>query len=435
MRQPVLDGFKEILENIEDDEKEIFAKYAENYLTRLFNIYTTKPSTTYERETRTSTFEVAQLYLKITSKETLDKLFENALKEMSAKAPGSFIYDSLFDIVEALAMFQSCDKLTELYKSYIVTTLMKDKSEEAEEDAKKKKDSNLRRRLKKAYKLLQDLLRSRNEGCEEFVTAELNNIEKILSSTTYKVIEGTQVTRLACIDLVLQKKDCIGIGNKIVKTGISESIAGFNNEAVLKDGIAYNLLRTIGSIYQENEKLNEFVDTVMVGLVGKDHQLISNTIFALKFILQEFGEFMSIETVKFMLDQVLEFAVSNQRSEANASLYFLSTYTKLLPSAFVANHLGLIMKAVTLMPDDCKRHSRQVLGYLLKKLCKRFTPEEVIKLVPGTCESLHKKLKVIKKQTARAKRNQLEQMKSKSKKGQDDDSDEELLNLEKKSMT
>lgn len=438
LRAPILDGFKELLENFEKDEdKQILARYSENYLTRFFNIYISKPATSYEREIRESTFEVLKLYLKITPKETLDKLFDDAIKQMSSKAPGSHAYDSLFDIVEALALYQTCDKITELYKSYIVTTLIKDKKdvEVTEEGKKKKKDINLRRRLKKSYKLLQDLLQSENDGCIDFVAAEINNIEKILSTTTYKVIEGTQVSRLSCINLVLEKKESIDINNKILKIAISEALAGFNNEAVIKDGIAYNLIRTIGKIYQENEKINEFVDNVMVGLVGKDHQLISNTIFSLKFILQEFAESMSIETIKFMLDQVLEFTVSNQRNEANASLYFLATFTKLLPSAFVATHLGIIMKAITLMVDDCRRHSRQVLGYLLKKLCKRYTAEEIIKLVPGTDESLHKRLKVIKKQMARAKRNQLDQMRNKSKKNEEDDSDDEILNIEKKTQT
>lgn len=440
LHPPILDGFKELLGNLETEEdKQVLAKYSENYLSRFFNIYTSKPATSYEREIRATAYEVTQMYLKITPKDTLDKLFEDSIAGLSKKSPGSHAYDSLFDLVEALALYQSCDKLTELYKNYIVTTLIKDRKEEDEENKnskKKHKDSNLRRRLKKAYKLLQDLLTSENDGCVDFVSAELNNIEKILSSTSYKVIEGTQVMRLACINLVLEKKESVNVNNKIIKTAISEALAGFNNEAVTKDGIAYNLIRTVGKIHLESEKLNEFVDSVMVGLVGKDHQLISNTIFALKFILQEFAESMSIDTIKFMLDQVLEFVVSNQRGEANASLYFLASFTKLLPSPFVAIHLGLIMKAITLMVDDCRRHSRQVMGYLLKKLCKRFTPEEIIKLVPGTDEALHKRLKVVKKQMAKAKRNQMEQMKNKSKKGAaDDDSDDELLNMEKKSMT
>jgi ribosomal RNA-processing protein 12 len=436
LRPPILDGFKELLSNLESDEdKEILAKYSENYLTRFFNIYTSKPNTSYERETRTLTFEVLQLYLKITPKPTLDKLFTNATDQMTSKIPGSFVYDSIFDIVETLALYQSCEKLTELYKSFIVTTLVKDKKKDGNGDVKK--DNNLRRRLKKSYKLLQDLMSAETEGCIDFVIAELNNIEKILSSSSYKVIEGTQVMRLACINLLLEKRhEIIDVDNsKIIKIAISEALAGFNNEAVVKDGIAYNLLRTVAKIFSDNGKLNEFVDAVMVGMIGNDHQLISNTIFALKFILQEFGEHMTVETLKFMLDQVLEFLVSNQRNEANASLYFIATFVKLLPTAFVVNHLAIIVKAISLMVDDCRRHSRQVLGYLMKKLCKRFTPEEIIKLVPGTDEVLHKRLKVIRKQMTKAKKNQMDQMKSKKKAGNDDSDDDELLNVEKKSMT
>lgn len=437
LRPPILDGFKELLSNLEsDEEKEILAKYSENYLTRFFNIYTSKPNTSYERETRTLTFEVTQLYLKITPKPTLDKLFTNATQQMSSKVPGSFVYDSIFDIVESLALFQSCEKLTELYRSYIVATLVKDKKVKDGSSVDLKQDNNIRRRLKKAYKLLQDLMSAENEGCIEFVAAEINNIEKILTSSSYKVIEGTQVMRLACINLLLEKKqEVIDVtSSKMIKIAISEALAGFNNEAVIKDGIAYNLLRTVAKIFNDNEKLSEFVDSIMVGLVGSDHQLISNTIFALKFTLQEFGEHMSIDTLKFMLDQVLEFLVSSQRNEANASLYFIAAFVKLLPAAFVANHLSLIMKAISLMADDCRRHSRQVMGYLMKKLCKRFTPEEIIKLVPGTDEVLHKRLKVIRKQMSKAKRNQLDQNKNRSKKDEDSD-DDDLLNVEKKSVT
>lgn len=434
LRPPILDGFKELLGNLEsDEEKEILGKYSENYLTRFFNIYTSKPNTSYERETRLLTFEVTQMYLKITPKATLDKLFNNAMDQMKSKVPGSFVYDSIFDIVEALAMYQSYDQLIILYRNYIVATLIKDKKSE---ESSVKQDNNIRRRLKKAYKLLQDLMSSESDGCIEFVATELNNIEKILTSSSYKVIEGTQVMRLACINLLIEKKrEVIEVeSSKILKIGLSEALAGFNNEAVIKDGIAYNLLRTIAQLYVDSEKLNEFIDAVMVGMVGNDHQLISNTIFALKFILQEFGEHMSVDTLKFMLDQVLEFIVSNQRNEANASLYFIATFVKLLPSPFVANHLSLIMKAISLMVDDCRRHSRQVLGYLLKKLCKRFTPQEIIKLVPGTDEVLHKRLKIIRKQFSKAKRNQLEQMKNKSK-NNESDSDDDLLNVEKKSIT
>jgi ribosomal RNA-processing protein 12 len=435
LRPPVLDGFKELLENLESDEdKAVLSKYSENYLTRFFNIYTTKPATSYERETRATTFEVIQLYLRITPKAILDKLFANAIEQLNSKSPGSFIYDSVFDIVETLVLFQTCEKITELSKSFAVTSLA-GKTRKDNEEGDFNQDNNLRRRLKKAYKLLQGILASNTEGCVDFVAVELNNIEKILCSTCFKVVEGTQVMRLTCLNFLLEKRqENITTESIVIKIAISEALASFHNEAVVKDGIAYNLIRTVGKIFQDNEKLNEFIDVMMVGMTGKDHQLITNTIFALKFILQEFGELTTLESLKFMLDQVLEFLVSNQRNEANASLYFIATFVKLLPVAFVANHLALIIKAISLMVDDCRRHSRQVVAYLMKKLCKRFTIEEVIKLVPGTDEVLHKRLKAIRKQMSKAKRNQLEQMKNK-KKSVEDSEEDELFNIEKKSMT
>lgn len=431
LRPPILDGFKELLSNLETDEdKEVFAKYAQNYMTRFFNIYTTKPSTTYENETRTSAFEVAKLYLAVTPQNVLNSLFESAIEQMNSKAPGSFMYDTLFDIVEAMALFQSADKVQELFNNYIVSTLVKEKKSEASGD--KLKDQSLRRRLKKAYKLLQDIMMSENEGCTEFVSMELDAIEKVLAGTTYKVVEGTQVMRLACFNILLEKKESVNVKSKIVKISISEILASFNNEAVVKDGIAYNLLRTVGQIYENAEMLNDFVDAVSAGLVGDDNQLISNSITALKFIVQEFAEKLSVDALSFMIDGIQNLVVANQRNVVNASLHFLVIFVKVLPSAFVASHLRFIVKSINLMVVDTRRHCRLILSYLLKKLCKKFTPEEIIKLVPGSDEVLHKKLRNIKKEMNRTKRNRLEGSKKKSK---EDDSDDDFINLEKKSMT
>lgn len=435
LRLPVLDGIKELLTNLQsDEEKEIFAKYAQNYITRFFNIYTTKPATTYQNEIRQSAFDVAKLYFAVTPKSVLNSLFEAAITQMNSKAPGSFMYDMLFDIVEAMTLFQSCDKIQELFQNYIVGTLVKDKKEKQEEGGDKLKDQSLRRRLKKAYKLLQDIMQSENEGCVDFVSSELDNIEKILTSTTYKTVEGTQVMRLACFNVVLEKKAVVDVKSKIVKISISELLAGFHNEAVIKDGIAFNLLRTVGKLYEDTEKLNDFIDAISAGLVG-DNQLITNTINALKFIVQEFAESLTVDTLKFILEQVLEFVVSNQRNEVTASLNFLCNFVKILPTPFVATQLHMMVKAITLMSEDTRRNSRLIVAYLMKKLCKKFTAEEIIKLVPGSDEKLHKKLRNIRKEMNRNKRNRLEAAKKKSKSGADDDSDDDFMNIQKKSMT
>lgn len=227
----------------------------------------------------------------------------------------------------------------------------------------------------------------------------------------------------------MEKQHQLKYDSKLIKTTIPEVVSAFNNEAVVKDNIALDTLRFIGKIYEDAGKLNQFIDTLIAGLIG-DSVLIANTLYVLKFVVQEYTGNMSIETLKFMVEQVLEFVVSSKRNEVTASLHFLIVFVKCLPTALVANHLTLIVKSLSLMAQDTKRHCRLTIGFLFKKLCKKFTPEVIIKMVPGSDEVSHKRLKKIRKELSRSKR------KSHESKNKDDDSDaEEMENLEKKSVT
>ncbi|XP_067617746.1 RRP12-like protein isoform X2 [Eurosta solidaginis] len=82
------------------------------------------------------------------------------------------------------------------------------------------------------------------------------------------------------------------------------------------------------------------------------------------------------------------------------------------------------------MAKDTRRFCRIQIGYLLKKVCKRFTAEELIKFVPGDVEVTHRRLKKIRKQMRRENRKRLNE------KDKNDDEDSEFVaGLEKKSVT
>lgn len=83
------------------------------------------------------------------------------------------------------------------------------------------------------------------------------------------------------------------------------------------------------------------------------------------------------------------------------------------------------------MVPDTKRYCRIHLGYILRKLCKKFTAEEIIKLVPGNDEVTHKKLKNIRKEQSREKRQKL--AKSTDDNSDDDENDNLTNGLSKKS--
>lgn len=76
------------------------------------------------------------------------------------------------------------------------------------------------------------------------------------------------------------------------------------------------------------------------------------------------------------------------------------------------------MKSICAMTKDTKCHCRKEIGYLLKKLCKNFTAEEVVKFVPGDDLVTHKRIKKIRKQLHREGR------KRKQKKSEDGDEDD-----------
>lgn len=79
------------------------------------------------------------------------------------------------------------------------------------------------------------------------------------------------------------------------------------------------------------------------------------------------------------------------------------------------------------MVPDTRRYCRIHVGYILRKLCKRFGAEEIIKLVPGNDEITHKKLKNIRKEQNREKRQ------SKAAAKEEHSSDDESDGLAKKS--
>lgn len=72
------------------------------------------------------------------------------------------------------------------------------------------------------------------------------------------------------------------------------------------------------------------------------------------------------------------------------------------------------------MVPDTKRYCRIHIGYILRKLCKKFTAEEIVKFVPGNDEITHKRLKNIRKELGREKRQKVAAAKS-----NDDSSDED----------
>lgn len=143
----------------------------------------------------------------------------------------------------------------------------------------------------------------------------------------------------------------------------------------------------------------------MAGLdTEADDMVISNTIQVLQVILQNFTEDLALNCLNSIFEQVLAQLITGSRQKTKAAIGFVLVFIKILPASYIANHLPNIVKAMSAMKPDTKRFYRKQLGFAYTRLCKRFTPEEIVKLVPGNDEITHRKLKNIRKSLARAKR-------------------------------
>lgn len=145
----------------------------------------------------------------------------------------------------------------------------------------------------------------------------------------------------SCIKILIEKSEDITADSVLIGKTIPEIIVALN-VTNKKENVAINLLLKIGEIYQTEDQLNEFVDLIMAGF-GGDTLLITNTILALKTIVNHFTGNLTVTTLKFILEQILAFLVGKNRSEVEASVAFLITFIKVLPSPLVANHLETIV--------------------------------------------------------------------------------------------
>lgn len=124
-------------------------------------------------------------YLKFIPKKRLENLFKTIHNDKQS----AFIYESEFDIIEALAVFQPVNELKSLYVDCITPTIR---------DAKKGGLARImKERQLKSYTLLKNILCSENGDCIQFVQDNLKNIQKLLLTSVQTKKHTSQTVRLA----------------------------------------------------------------------------------------------------------------------------------------------------------------------------------------------------------------------------------------------
>ncbi|XP_022228398.2 RRP12-like protein isoform X2 [Drosophila obscura] len=426
-RAPIYDGLLELLCDGQTEScHTAIGQYAKNFLPRLFNIYCQKPNGSYEADQRKRALEVIRLYIGRAPAEVQAELFESAQSQLASSAVASFEYDAMFDINAAIVRVQKCRGIEAYFEKYMAPVLRNDKSKLVSRDEQK-----LKKQQRKTYELLRELMTSELASCQKFTRKNCNALQQLLLEAFATSCSVCQASRLYCLKSLLECRSNLTHKDQLVMKAIPEAVLNYKEFSTRKEQVAEQLIKFIAQLYQEAGKINDFMDILTAGFAG-DESLITNTVLAFRAVLQQQGQHLTVATLEFILQQVSVFLVQKSRNQSEAAVAFLITFIKVMPIPLVANHLETIMRSLSAMTKDTKRYCRIQIGYFLKKLCKRFTTEELASYVPGDDEVTHRRLKKIRKQMRRDTRKK----QSEEAAAQADSSDEELVGgLEQKSYT
>ncbi|XP_066153745.1 RRP12-like protein [Euwallacea fornicatus] len=423
-------------ENAEDITE--LARFDKNYLPILFNLYTTKPIGSDEEGQRLACLETIKLYLTISREELNRQLFTNALERLNASSDepeDHFIKESILDLIRALIPYQSIESISLVYNQCVQNL----------PEIKNNKEQ------KKAYRILEEIVSGDSKGCKSFVKINRKEVRRLLSQSLETAATSSKGARLRCFSYLIKAQPHLDYDSKLIRNIIPETVLCCKDINQKCRKTAYDLLNTIGETLMGHNQMNEFVVMLSAGLAGTP-QMVCSTILALASALHNFSGALGQDNIRLILTNMIALASSKTREIVASSLSFIKVYCTTLPSLMVQASMEGIVKALTSMTEDCKRHFRLKVRDILDRLVRKYGADCVIQFVSKSDEVMLKRLKNLRKLNERKKRGKKDQkeeeddgdtmaefvLKSKPKSMEeilaDSDSDEEDLTAEQKSI-
>lgn len=399
LKLPAMSALRKLItkatQNENTDDIEQLAWFAKNYLPILFNLYTTKPTGTDEEGQRLAAFETIKIYIKITKKDLANELFDRAINKLNEHNDGEYFEESIYDLIRVLIGYTDCDKL-KLYYDMCMQML---------------KDNTKRKEQKKAYRFLEEICSSDKEVCKQFLQEHRREIQKALISSATTVVATSKGARLRCLIHLIKMHPQLE-KTKFLQAIVPEAVLCIKDINEKCRSAAYQLLIAIGQRFLEKpEYLKDYTAMLMVGIGGK-LKYCSATLLALASITYHYNGALGIQTITEILDSVCTILTSPSREIVEAALSYVKVYINIMPSPVVASALTQIVKALSQMNDDCKRHFRQKVRDILAKFIRKYGIGTISSIVPTSDTILQKRLKNINKiEDRKRKKRELGRMK------------------------
>ncbi|XP_063989401.1 RRP12-like protein [Diachasmimorpha longicaudata] len=409
LRLSVMASLRKLITRAQEGQKmedvETLAKYAKNYMPLLFNLYTIKPSGSDDEGQRRAAFDTIKVYLTITPKDITGELFDKALEKLEAEGTDEFTKQSVFDLIRIVTEFTDRTRLQSLYDKIVPLLL----------ESKHPKDQ------KKAYRFLEEICGNQSEICKNYILENRKTIQKLIITATEKVCTTSKGARLRCISHLVESHPQLE-KTKFFKAIIPEVVLCIKDLNERCRTTAYQLLNIIGDKFLDDaDKFRDYVSLLVAGMAGSPIY-ISATLLALASLTYKYNGTVGVTTLKEILGHTCVLMAGPTREIVLSALSYIKVYLSTLPTTIVGPSLEVIVQGLVGMTEDCKRHFRQKVRDILVKLVRKFGIDSVMGLIPAGDDTMHKRLRNIKKIEMR-KQKAREERKAK---GQDDDEDQEF---------
>jgi len=391
IRLDILTGLRHLVScslEVGEDRAEL-ARFAKNFLPILFNLYTTKPAGAEEAGQRLAALETVKIYLKVSDSAMVENMFDKAMARIDTDDQ-SFTKEAILDLLRCLLVHVDSTRILALHNKVIPFINAKDHKEQ-----------------KKAYKILEEICKIETEAGKQFLQENLTELQSLLLTSLSKTSPSSQYPRLKCLISILSQLQ--EPQTSFAEACIPEAILCI--KAVNKNAreCAYMLLTCLAETLirwnpdNQDNAFRDFCGKLMSGL-KEDTTTMHCSILAICKIFFHFKDIIPQDLTELILENIVILMGSSTRQVCLPTLSFVKVFITSTPISYSTKFLPNIMKGLTEMPEDLKRHTRIRTKFLLDRMCRKYGHDLITSLVPKKDLTTHKRLKNIRKGAARKDR-------------------------------
>ncbi|KAM8923920.1 RRP12-like protein [Pelodytes ibericus] len=369
----------------ETDKAEV-GRFAKNFLPILFNVYSQQPGGGESPANRLPVLDTVKAYLTVTDQQMVSSFLDTASSKLTQSDSSDSMRLYMLDLIVAMVPYADEASMTSVYQT--ILPYLEEKNHSLQ---------------KKAYRVLEEICGGERPPCKDFVTKNLEELQKTLLGSLKSSSSPAKRPRLKCLIHVLMH---LGPDHEEFITSVIPEVMICTKEvSVGARKNAYTLLAEIGNTFlrfreDQRDAMESYLSVVYAGLTGSV-TMISCAVLTLTRLLFQFKDQMGVEVIEHLLENVCLLLGSKTREVVKAALGFIKVIVFVMDMKILSKHLQMMIEAIGNINGDMRRHFRVKLRNIFTKFIRKFGFDLVKSMLP---EEYHKVLVNIRKAEAKNKK-------------------------------